>query len=271
MLMSTTIWTPNRLVSTVRRHIGDPTIKTVREVREIVGLAVGIDNEQFQALNPPVISGCTIVFRGGKYKYRSLALWGDKVTDARQFWFDYDTGVAFVPSGCQPVTSGDQVKLSYAWTDEQEYFYSEDEIWFFCKDAAEAVNAIGFKHNYVFSGETYVAATITPNLTGIDGQIMMVQASLLMLEKDQRTHLNSAVVIREADMSFDNTRGVSLRIKTISDLQDKLNEILKTLMTRKQLGQVARVDIYSTKDLDTTMIGQFYETNDYSDLEEGIP
>lgn len=269
--MSSTIWTPSRLVSTVRRNIGDPTTQTVREVREIVGISTGVDNGQFQANSPPVISGSTIVFRGGRYRYVPISNYSDKVADKRQFWFDYSIGVAYVPSGCTPVPSGQQVKLSYSWQDEQEYFYSDDDIWLFSKDAIEAVDALGFKHNYVFSGGTYATSSITPNLVGIDGQIVMVQTALLILEKDQRSHLSSAVVIREADMSFDNTRGVTMRIKTISDLQDKLNEILKTLLTRKQISQVARIDVYSTKDFGLSGMGEHYESGEYSDPEDGIP
>jgi hypothetical protein len=205
------------------------------------------------------------MLRGGRWRYNFLEDPSEHIDDMREFWFDYATGTATVPSGCTPVTSGEKVKMSYTWRDEQEYFYPDDEIWLFVKDAADEVDAMGISHGCVLSGDGYEDAVITGSLVGTDGLVVMLQAALTILEKDQRQHLTSAVVIREADMSYDNTRGVTLRISTIAELRNKIREMLKGALIADQHGGMGRIDVYSTRDFGTTMIGEYHECTDGED------
>jgi len=250
------------MVNAVRRIIDDDAYETIWEIKEDIGASSGATEETYYALQSPIVSGCAVRMRAGRTGYRSyyytLVTAGE--ADKKQFTFDYTEGGATVPSGCTIIPSGHRIYLSYAWEAEKDQLYPDDQIWLYMVDAATDIKKIS-KHTYDFSGSTLAGAAISATPSEPQGWLIVLQTALNILEKDQRRFIRNALVIRHDDLSYDNTRGGTIRLDTIKELRNKLGNLINAFLMGEMSG--SKIDVYSTKDFGTNLIGYWQEDEEW--------
>jgi hypothetical protein len=57
--------------------------------------------------------------------------------------------------------------------------------------------------------------------------MLIMQATILLLEGELRQSQEKAVVIRDGDTSYDNTRNISSRTEDLADLKQKIRDLIE--------------------------------------------
>jgi hypothetical protein len=119
-------------------------------------------------------------------------------------------------------------------------------------------------HSYDLEGVTVSGGSISPDDISEElGWLIVLQGSLMVLQGDQRQYIRSAIVIREADITFDNTRATSVRKTTVDQLAKDLEEAINKSLMLGHISVASKIDVYSTKDWGYSGIGEWHDEGGY--------
>lgn len=268
-------FTVDDIVDQVRAYIADQktlAVNVVDEAPELVldddpsnwgqylyvDTATGKQGEVFATKHMPLISGCDVKLKGGRwnYEYGGEYVWpyAALTGSPRQFKISYYTGLFIVPSGATTIASGAKVSLTYSWEESQEYRYSDTEV---KKWIPEGYSYIKEKYetSIVLSGRgaTLSVSTITNDL---EATLLSFATSYFMRRSLFEEEMSQAISVKDGDVAFDTTKKLAHRGRSLDAVKKDLDQIIDDIVVGNLIGAGQRIDTYSTKDwYPTTGIG----------------
>lgn len=257
--------TKANLIEQVRFQINDQTSIQINAVEEKpstgkltpqasadfwLETATGTDGEEFISQHMPLISGSTGVLRGGRWSYRHLGQFPNDydASTTREFLIDYNKGAFVIPSGAPALTSGDKVKLSYSWSQEQEYRFPDTEL-----DKWVTVGDHYIRDKLALS---YTISGYGPNLTmhpvpsGVEFSLLVLSTSYFLRRRLEEEQLQDGIFVKEGETAFDTTKTLVHRGRSLKQVKDDLDDIIKDVILKDLESAGQKIDIYSTKDND---------------------
>jgi hypothetical protein len=210
--------------------------------------ATGKNHEEFLTKNMPVTSGCSVVLRTGRWQYSFGGTFPDDYADngTREFFMDWNRGIFIIPSGAIPTISGDKVKLSYSWDEEQEYRFPDLEVkkWIPVGDSYMR-QKITLPYSIEGRGNTL---SLDPVPSGIYSAVLTLATSYFMRKRLEEEGLQDGIFVRDGDIAFDTTKTLVHRGKSLKEVKLDLNSIIDDIQMGDLGSAGTKIDIYSTRD-----------------------
>ena len=235
------------LIGVLRYRIADPkTIVTpvIREQND--SISNGIVPETFYTKNMPIATGYTTVLRIDRWKYDEV----NTVVEAsglRAYIFNETSGSFYIPSGAIPGTSGNIIKLSYSWVDEQECKFTDTELRLYIQDAVTTVNGsyYNFSHTVSGFGDTFDIVP-SPGYGEISSYLYIMYATYLIRKQLESEGFDNRIFVRDLNVTIDTSKGLGDLTKSSDILMGDFKNILNTFMLRGQESAFSLIDTYST-------------------------
>jgi len=251
------------LVEQIRFHINDYKFAPAPVVDEIPGegkaaphasanywnnYATGVQHEEFLTKNMPLVSGSKALLKGGRWTYDFAGQFPDNYGShsGREFLIDYYRGIFLVPSGATPIVSGEKVKLTYSFWEDQEYRFSDNEV-----------------KSWLVDGDSYLRERITLPYTitgrgagitfdvvpsGVLFSLLALTTSYFMRRRLQEEGIQDGIFIKDGDTSFDTTKTLVHRGRQLSDVKKDIDAIIMDVKMGELANAGYRIDTYSTRD-----------------------
>lgn len=219
--------------------------------------ATGRVGEVFATQHMPLVSGAIVKLNagrwnysyGGEYTYPYSALTGSP----RTFKISYYNGLFIIPSGAQPIASGERVRLTYSWEESQEYVYSDTVLMRYIPDGYSYVSE---RYSPTYSVAGYGdTLTFTPLPSGVEAFLLCLATSYLIRKSIFEKEISEAIAVKDGDTSFDTTKKLAHRGKGLEDVRKDIDAIASDLAIGDLDGAGVRIDVYSTKDWNPDAIG----------------
>lgn len=221
--------------------------------------ATGRDGEEFLTKNMPLISGCSLSFRGGRWNYDYAGQFSHPYDSStysgkKQFLIDFYRAMFVVPSGATPVPSGDKVLLTYSWTESNEYRFSDDEIKVMITAGDSYLRERLTLPYQIYGRDTDLSLVPVPS--GVWFSLLALASSYFLRSRLQEERIQDGIIIRQGQTAFNTTATLPHGGRSLEMVKNDLNSIIKSV----KMGELAeagyKIDIYSTYQSDpTTGIG----------------
>lgn len=256
------------LVDHVRKRINDPKAIHTFEIQENAGSATGAAaGEIFLTQNMPISSGFERELRIGRWYYTEKDTIAE-TSGVRGYVFNVASGSYYVPSGATAATSGDTVKLSYAWNEEQPYRFSDDELKNFLQAAVTEVQQGYYDFSFVASGiGSAWSLAPEPGANNLGSYVFAMYTVYLIKKKLEEEGFQNRLVVRDNNVAIDLAKGLGELTKSSKELFLSFKDIVRALKINGQESAFSRVDTYSTKPpaVKTGPWGETWQSNYRSD------
>ena len=257
------------LVSEIRAQIADARIVEIQAVDEAAAnsklnpldvnnywgaTSTGKNYEEFLTKNVPLVSGCEVNLKGSRWDYVSSGNWGrtgNTFNNQRVFFIDYNNGMFVLPSGAIPIASGETVKLTYSWYENQEYEFTDNDLksWvldgdMFLRNRLEPPYVLGGR------GETL---SLTPVPSGIWFNLLALSTSYAIRRRKQEVALDEAIVVREGTTYLDLSKSLPHRGKNIEEVKNDLEGVIKYIQLGELSSAGVRLNLYNSKEPEGTV------------------
>jgi hypothetical protein len=237
----------NFLVGLVRYRISDLKILYNNVTQENAGNSTG-NAQIIYTANMPITSGFDSYLRVGRWLYTPVASQA-AASGIRGYVFDSSDGSFTIPSGAVLPSAGQTIGLSYTWSEEQPYKFTDNELKMYLGDAVSTVNnsMYNFGHTFIANptNDTY---TIYPEVgtSEIAGYIYAMYASYLIKKQLESEGFGDRIFVRDINITIDTSKGLGDLQKSAKDLYVMIQDVIKTLLVKGQEAAFARIDTYST-------------------------
>jgi hypothetical protein len=225
--------------------------------------ATGKNYEEFLTQHTPLVSGCEINLRGGRWDYTSSGNWGrtgNTFSNQRVFFIDYNNGMFVLPSGATPIASGETVKLTYSWYENQEYEFTDTDI------KSWVLDGDMFLRNkltppYVLSGRGETL-NLAPMPSGFWFSLLALSTSYAIRRRKNESALDSALVLREGTTYLDLTRSLAHRGKSLEQVKEDLDAVVHMVQLGELSGAGVKLNLYNSRERDgETTYHEAYRTD----------
>lgn len=213
----------------------------------------GVNSEEFLSKKTPIISGCKVKLKGGRWNYDFAGEFPQNYggsaahTGKRQFLVDYYRSLFLVPSGAIPIASGDRVLLTYSYWEDQDYRFSDIEIKSWILDGDTYLrDRVTLPYTISGRGST-LSFDITPS--GMWLSLLGLSTSYLMRQRLQEEAVQDGIFIKTGSTTLDTTKTLAHRGKSLDQVRKDLEGIIDTIRMGNISEAVYRIDIYSDLDL----------------------
>lgn len=252
------------IVEILRQRIADTKTVYTDVAQEDAGTATGaVAGEFFYTDNMPILSGADTHLRVGRWYYDKVDT-DYEVTGLRAYTFNVASGAFHIPTGATAATSGDRVKLSYTWIEEQETRFRDEDLKFYIGDAVTIVNSVYYNFGHTFVADTVTGMYISPTPTASDfaSYLYALYAAILIREEIEAESVGDRIYVRDINITIDTSKGLGDLSKSVKELRAKFDALLRTFLVDGQEAAFSRIDTYSTKALTGTYeYAEYYDEN----------
>lgn len=236
------------LVGHIRDRINDQKYVHTFEIQENAGLATGAESGWvYQTKNMPIATDLEHKLRVDRWIYTEVDTIGDAVGLRAYIWSE-TSGTYHIPTGAIQPASGERVKLSYAWYEEQPYKFTDNELKGFLQAAITEVQEVYYDFDYNMAG-VGASLDIVPNPGATDiGSYMFAMYTVYLIKKRlEEEGFDNRLVVRDMNVSIDLSRGLGELTKSSRELYETFKGHIKTLKFAGQEAAFARIDTYSSR------------------------
>lgn len=254
----------NDLVKQIRFHVNDYTVLSSNIVDELPATgklnphdsinywnsaATGIDYEEFLTKGMPLVSGNKMLIRGGRWAYTDKGEWPgdtDYTGEGRVFLKDYARGMIIVPSGATPIVSGEKVKMTYSWWEDQEYRFSDTEIKTWIPDGDSYIREkVALPYKLESTGNN-LAFSVFPS--GLYFSLLALSTSYFIRRRLEEEGFQDGIFVKDGDTAFDTTKTLVHRGKTLKEVKGDIDSIIMDVKMADLITAGIKLDTYSTRD-----------------------
>ena len=245
------------LADLVRYRISDLKSIVNQVTQEDVGASSGSLPETFYTDNLPIASGFSTYMRIGRWLYTQVDT-DVAAAGIRGYVFSTVSGSYRIPTGATAATSGDRVKVSYSWTEEQPYQFRDSEIYLYLGDAITTVNNQFYDFGESFSTDgTNFFISPSVGVSSPSAYIYAMYASYLIKKQLESEGLGDRIYVRDLNITIDTSKGLNELSKTSKDLYGNVMDLIKACRINGQTTVFDRIDTYST----LPVADAYYESN----------
>lgn len=245
------------LANLVRYRISDLKTIVTNVVQEDVGSSSGSVPETFYTTNLPIASGFDTKLRAGRWLYSAVA--NEAASNGvRGYVFNTTSGSFLIPSVATPATSGDRIKLTYSWEEEQPYQFRDSEIYLYLGDAITVINSqyYDFGHSFSTDGTNYFISP-TIGASDVSAYIYSMYGSYMIKKQLESEGFGDRIYVRDLNITIDTSKGLNELAKSSKELYANVMEVLDICRINGQTEAFAAIDTYST----LPVSDGYYDTN----------
>lgn len=234
------------VVELLRHRISDLKYTHTNVVGEDAGSSVGSPNEVFYTANMPVVSGFDANMRIGRWHY-GLSPSSASAQGERKFVLILESGGFLVPTGAIAQLSGERVKLSYTWLEEQPYKFSDMELKIYLAGAIKTVNEVYYDFGFLASIVNNTDISISPTVyaTDLAPHIYAMYASYLIKKELEAEGFGDRIYVRDINITIDTSKGLGDLQKSSEKLLNDFANIILELRVKGQEATCSKIDTYS--------------------------
>ena len=235
------------LVDLLRMKIADQKLLINNVVREEnATLCTGGTPETYYTKELPIAAGYSTILRIGRWKYGAV---DDAVAASgeRSYVFNTTSGSFYVPDDATPGTDGDIAKLTYSWSEEQEYKFSDHELKLYVQDAVVTINNghYDFGHTVTGAGDS-LEVSPQPVTSDISSYLYVMYSTYLVRKQLESEGFDNRIYVRDLNVTIDTSKGLGDLSKSSKVLMDEFSNVIYTLRVKGQEAAFMRIDTYST-------------------------
>lgn len=231
--------------------------------------STGRSGEEFLSKKAPMVSGCKVRLKGGRWSYDLAGEFPQNYGGAsahngkREFLVDYYRSLFLVPSGAVPIASGDRVLLTYSYWEDQDYRFSDTEIKSWLLDGDTYLRDRVILPWEISGRGSSIAFTVTPSGGWLS--LLALSTSYLMRQRLQEEAVQDGIFIKTGSTTLDTSKTLAHRGKSLDQVKKDLDGIIDVIKMGDLVSAGARIDLYSTQDLSYGYgFGYYQETNNPS-------